>query len=57
MSTKEPLSKDLFDILACPVCKGDLKYSKDKNGLACATCKYTYPIREGIPILLPHDEQ
>ena len=49
----DPLPKDLFDLLACPVCKGDLRYTKTKTGLVCAKCKYTYPIKEGIPLLLP----
>ena len=54
---KDPIPKELFDILACPVCKGDLKYTKKKDGLRCAACKFTYPIKEGIPILLPPDQQ
>ncbi len=49
----EPLPKELFDILACPVCKGNLKYTADKKGLLCAKCKETYPIREGIAVLMP----
>jgi hypothetical protein len=50
---KEPLPKELYDILACPVCKGSLKYNKEKTGLVCEHCKKTYPIKEGIPVLLP----
>jgi len=50
---KEPLPKDLFDILACPVCKKNLKYTNDKKRLLCSNCKKKYPIRDGIPILLP----
>ena len=50
---KEPISRDLFDILACPLCKADLEYTKDKKGLSCSKCGAKYPIQEGIPILLP----
>jgi len=50
---KEPILKELFKILACPVCKADLRYTKDKKGLVCTKCKHKYPIKEGIPILLP----
>ena len=50
---EEPLAKDLFDILACPVDKADLKYTAAKDGLKCTKCGYVYPIKEGIPILLP----
>ena len=52
----EELPKDLLDILACPMCKGDLDYYKVKCILHCAKCRYNYPIKEGIPIMLPPDE-
>lgn len=50
---KYPTRKELLDILACPVCKSDLKYNKDKTSLICIKCKKEYKIKEGIPILLP----
>ena len=53
---KEPISKELFDILACPMCKADLKYGKNKASLICTKCKNNYPIKDGIPILLPPNE-
>jgi uncharacterized protein YbaR (Trm112 family) len=48
------LNKELLDILACPVCKGDLiLIQKDKEEfLKCENCKLLYPIKEDIPILL-----
>lgn len=49
----DPIEKELFDILACPKCKSDLEYNKDKTGLVCTKCKKEYDIKEGIPILLP----
>lgn len=55
--TKEPLDKELYKILACPDCKGDLKYYKDYTGLYCRRCNFTFPIKEGIPILLPKEQQ
>ena len=53
--TSELLAKELYDILACPVCKGDIVYTKDKTALLCKKCKIEYPIKEGIPIMLPPD--
>jgi len=50
---QDPIPKDLFDILACPDCKGNLKYSLGKTGLICTKCKTKFPIRDGIPVLLP----
>ena len=49
---KDPLAKDLFDILACPLDKADLKYNKDKTSLVCTKCKKIYLIKDGIPIML-----
>lgn len=49
---KEPISKDLFNILACPVCRADLRYTNDKKSLVCVKCSKKYPIRQGIPVLL-----
>ena len=56
-SVKDPIPKDLFDILACPLCKADLEYTKGKKGLLCSKCGEKYPIREGIPVLLPPNER
>lgn len=51
---QEPIPKELFELLACPVDKADLKYTEGKKGLKCVKCKHVYPIKEGIPILLPY---
>ena len=56
------MKKELMDILACPMCKGDLELSveeEDEKGeivngsLYCGKCDQRYPIEEGIPNLLP----
>ena len=57
------MKKDLMEILACPVCKGELELrSESEEGddvvtgsLFCAACNETYPIEESIPNLLPPD--
>ena len=46
------LNKELLDILACPKCKGDLVYDKDKNKLICNACRLKYDIKDDIPIML-----
>ncbi len=54
---------DLMEILACPVCKGELTLTVEQEdgeeiiegSLHCAACDETYPISEGIPNLLPPD--
>ena len=52
-----PIEKDLFDILACPECKGDLAYKNDHKSLFCAKCHFTYPIEDGVPILLTPEDR
>ncbi|MEE9198311.1 MAG: methytransferase partner Trm112 [Dehalococcoidia bacterium] len=55
------MKKDLVDILACPVCKGELELTIDKEeggeittgSLFCARCSEKYPIVDAIPNLLP----
>lgn len=47
------IDKKLLDILACPVCKGDI--FEDKDELVCVKCKRRYPVREGIPIMLEEE--
>ncbi|MFH0936336.1 MAG: Trm112 family protein [Candidatus Woesearchaeota archaeon] len=50
---KDPIAKELFDILACPICKANLKYNDKKTALICTKCHKNYQIKENIPILLP----
>lgn len=57
------MKRDLMDILACPMCKGDLELSVEEENekevvtgsLYCAKCNERYPINDAIPNLLPPD--
>ena len=42
----------LLDILACPICKGKLKFDQDSDRLICKFDKLAYPIHDGIPVML-----
>ena len=46
------MDKKLFEILACPLCKSDLKISQDKSELICRPCGLAYPVRDEIPVML-----
>jgi uncharacterized protein YbaR (Trm112 family) len=48
---------DLLDLLVCPqdACKGELHLVTDGDAhvsLDCPACKLSYPIDEGIPVML-----
>jgi len=46
------VSKELLDILVCPLCKTPVKLTPDSSGLKCSTCHRVYPIRDDIPVML-----
>ena len=52
------LRKELLDILACPKCKGKIRYDTKKNKIICSKCRLRYPILEGdIPDMLIEDAE
>lgn len=51
------IKKELLDILACPVCKSDLRYDQPEEKLTCLSCGRRYPIREDIPIMLEEEAE
>ncbi len=59
------MKKELMDILACPVCKGELELTVEKEdekeilsgSLYCGKCNERYPIVDAIPNLLPPDQR
>lgn len=46
------ISKELLEILACPVCKEEVRLTPDQKGLKCIKCHRVYPIKDDIPIML-----
>jgi hypothetical protein len=46
------ISKDLLEILVCPVCKAVVELKPDQSGLKCVECHRVYPIRDDIPVML-----
>ncbi|MFN5615920.1 MAG: Trm112 family protein [Brevundimonas sp.] len=45
----------LLEVLVCPVTRGRLRYDRERQELVSEGAKLAYPIREGVPILLPED--
>jgi len=46
------INKELLDILACPKCKGPIKFNESVDGLVCEKCRLVYAIRDDIPVML-----
>ena len=42
----------LLELLACPQCRSGLSPQANGTALRCAQCAVSYPIRDGIPVLL-----
>ena len=45
----------LLEILVCPITKSRLEYDAAKQELISRAAKLAYPIRDGIPIMLPEE--
>jgi uncharacterized protein len=45
----------LLEILVCPLTKTPLEYDAAKQELISRAAKLAYPIRDGIPIMLPEE--
>ena len=51
-STVDP---KLLEILVCPITKGPLEFDTTRQELISRSAKLAYPIRDGIPIMLPEE--
>lgn len=47
--------RKFLPLLACPTCRDPLRI--EQTGLKCDGCARSFPIRKGVPILLPEDMQ
>ena len=45
----------MLELLACPLTKGPLRYDRDRAELVSRLAKLAYPVRDGIPIMLPSE--
>jgi uncharacterized protein YbaR (Trm112 family) len=49
------LDPRLLEILVCPATHGPLVYDREAQELISAQAKLAYPIRDGVPIMLPEE--
>jgi len=45
----------LLEILVCPLTRGPLEYDRAKGELISRSARLAYPIRDGVPIMLPEE--
>ena len=56
-ATLPPPSVDprLLEILVCPVTRSPLRYDRERGELVSQAARLAYPIRDGVPIMLPDE--
>ena len=55
MSTPPDVDPRLLEILVCPVTHGRLDYDRERGELISKSARLAYPIRDGVPIMLPEE--
>ena len=54
-TTTSAIDPKLLEILVCPLTKQTLAYDAERQELVSRAAGLAYPIREGIPIMLPEE--
>lgn len=49
------LDPRLLELLVCPLTKATLEYDAERQELISRQARLAYPIRDGIPIMLPDE--
>ncbi len=49
------IDKELLRILACPLCKAEVKEEDGK--IVCTACGRKYPVKDGIPVMLADEAE
>lgn len=53
--TPPPFDPEWLAILVCPVTRGPLRYDAAGSELVSDAAGLAYPVRDGVPILLPEE--
>jgi uncharacterized protein len=53
--SKAAIDPKLLELLACPLTKGPLKWNSATSELISKAARLAYPVRDGIPIMLPSE--
>jgi len=49
------ISPELLALLRCPLDPSHTRLDQTEEGLVCQRCRLLYPVREGIPCMLPEE--
>ena len=49
------VDRRLLEILVCPITKGALEYNMERSELVSRDAGLIYPVRDGIPIMIPEE--
>ncbi|WP_167449067.1 Trm112 family protein [Mesorhizobium hawassense] len=52
---KADVDPKLLELLACPLTKGPLTWDPERSELVSRVAKLAYPVRDGIPVMLPSE--
>lgn len=55
MADASEIDPRLLEILVCPVTHGPLEFDRAKGELISRSARLAYPIRDGVPIMLPEE--
>ncbi|WP_428151271.1 Trm112 family protein [Brevundimonas sp.] len=53
--TPSSVDPRLLEVLVCPITRGKLDYDREANELISKGAKLAFPIRDGVPIMLPEE--
>lgn len=54
-TTTSAIDVKMLELLACPLTKGPLVWDAAKSQLVSRSAKLAYPVRDGIPVMLPSE--
>ncbi|HYZ48031.1 MAG TPA: Trm112 family protein [Sphingomonas sp.] len=49
------MDQKLIDILVCPITRTKLRYDEKHQELVSEAAGLAYPIRDGVPVMLPEE--
>jgi hypothetical protein len=55
LGTTPGIDPRLLEILVCPVTHGPLSYDRARGELISKSARLAYPVRDGVPVMLPEE--